>query len=1258
MSLNPASQPFIPSTFIRRDSALRLGGDQVVYNSASNGDGSGVTSGWSTKVPLPPDIDDDEGPLGSHHGAGSRTPGRTENSTGLETVIGEANDRPLVDSRFSSAASLSSSAASFLSARSSPRTPPEGELVTNETSKDGIASPGRFSSYHPISQHTEQQQILTDSPRGSISSLSRSASQDTESGESLTLSKADAEDSLSPLLKSSSSASFPALEAHFRRDGTISNQRDTVGSSANNVGPESVSSTSSGFLSSSGLDASLTNGGQRPGFQLSPSPLSRLGSRFTPYGNLAGGGSANRSHTPINDLAPGSQTQQLYQTQVQSPSASRSMSLSLMTTPNGNTNSNTGLPSRKSTFAFDYSPHHTPPSRSPLPTSFQNYNLGSSGIISQHPSATNTPTDSGFRHTANNLVSNNSLNPLSVGADNMSSSPSSSVRSSAGYMFEAAANFDAQAKASPFLNDLLDRIIRCEHSTNLIQRELSELNAKVSLLFDRLSGPGPSTIPGGSGASRAQANETHRGATGNAMTPTGGTPGVGGNNPAAANFYSFPNNSSTSSLISPAPHGGRDRDRDEEISQLNQRISTLTISVGQLLAAQSQSHIQNMNAGFSAPSPGGLGSGLSVASPRGLGGGGGGLGLGMGMGTPTMNGTPDMPHTPLGGLGGNRSDLNASRPSPRAPIPVRTWSSGSVDMLGVGGRSDSAIGPPMPRDKRRSIIATGRRDSTGDPGGDWTAGGPRDANAGPVISKWEHLPLMPELLRSISKYGVGPPNKIQQRALPFLLRGADIIAQAPPTQERIAAYVIPAIHFALTVSAGSQTPNRGPIVLIVSTTVDQATQAQRMIRDMGGPIGVRSALAAGTGGDIAQELRFLHQNMPHILCGTPQKLHTLFTAPGGPTGPLPGSEVRFLVLDEVDQLIARNLHDFVFSVVKLLPPPRSRPLAQITQTSSTGSITPLASPAIVNGPSFNPVDATSPTVGSTSFPAPIRRFSSAIVLPSSQDQVSPGPIERQTALFSNTVPQDVLNLANTIQLREPVRVLVRRDGNVAQSDPSTTSRGLRQYYLYLAFTAAGAATRNESKAGAQGGGGSGLGIIGSGRSNGSTLSSAETNQAREWKLDALSDLFDDLDVGQVIVHVGGMTALEAVVYKLASRGLETVPFHGDMGSTSRTAALNKFRGAAASVGRNPVTRVLVVYDVQVKAPDVFQIPLIINYDLPKAVEEYAHRVAPAISNSYSRSGVVVNFVTATGGDVEMLRSIECFYKIKCPEVPMSLRDVL
>jgi hypothetical protein len=66
--------------------------------------------------------------------------------------------------------------------------------------------------------------------------------------------------------------------------------------------------------------------------------------------------------------------------------------------------------------------------------------------------------------------------------------------------------------------------------------------------------------------------------------------------------------------------------------------------------------------------------------------------------------------------------------------------------------------------------------------------------------------------------------------------------------------------------------------------------------------------------------------------------------------------------------------------------------------------------------------------------------------------------------------------------------------------------------------------------------GGGLGIIGSGRS----ASSAESTQAREWKLDALADLFDDVEVAQAIVHVGGMTSLDAVVYKLASRGLDAI----------------------------------------------------------------------------------------------------------------------
>ncbi|KAG9317532.1 hypothetical protein JVU11DRAFT_1738 [Chiua virens] len=709
---------------------------------------------------------------------------------------------------------------------------------------------------------------------------------------------------------------------------------------------------------------------------------------------------------------------------------------------------------------------------------------------------------------------------------------------------EFSQNLDAQLKTSPLIQDIIERLLRCEFTAQEVQRELRDLPARNPEFKDPFA---PTAIA--------------------------------------------PNQS-------PPP---------DDISQISQRLNTLTTSVGQLLALQTQQHIQGVTT-------------LGRLTPR----------------------TPDLPlNQPFGAnispnpalLGHGPPNRPELRTAPRIPNPpTRTWSAGNlelplrVDNVAPHGRSDPA------RDKRRSVTAgLMRRESVGIIDGqcsDWSGSSPRDN--GPIISKWEQLNLAPDLLRSLSKFGVGPPNKIQQRALPFLLRGSDIIAQAPPTQERIAAYVIPAIQVAVVNTLG-RPPNRGPLAVMISTTVDQATQAQRMIRDLGGPISIRSALGVGTStnaSDLTQELRLLQQNMPHIICGTPQKLHALFTSPGG----LSGSEVRFLVLDEVDQLIARNLHEYVFNIVKLLPPPRSRPMG-------TGTPGPSS-----NGSGQSPFDTNNPLAGMVNSG---RRFST--VPPSPPNDLGNSIIERQTALFSNTVPQDVLNLATAIQLREPVRVLVRRDGNVTSTETSQGSRGLRQFYLYLAFTAGGRA--DSINAGAPGGG---HGIIGSGRG----ASSVETAQAREWKLDALADIFDDVEVNQAIVHVGGMNALDSVVHKLASRGLEAVPLHGEMNAGTKLAALNKFRSSGSVMMRQPVTKVLVVNDVQVKIPEISHVPLIVNYDLPKAVEEYAHRVAPAIASSYARAGVIINFVTATGGDVEMLRSIECFYKIKCPEVPMSLRDIV
>lgn len=425
-------------------------------------------------------------------------------------------------------------------------------------------------------------------------------------------------------------------------------------------------------------------------------------------------------------------------------------------------------------------------------------------------------------------------------------------------------------------------------------------------------------------------------------------------------------------------------------------------------------------------------------------------------------------------------------------------------------------------------------------GGAAAAGGP-----GATVTKWDHLPLTSDLQRQIAKYGIGPPNKIQARALPFMLKGSDIIAQAPPTQERIITYVIPVIQLCLSVALLNLQPTwRGPSAIILTTTVDQATQAQKLIRDIGAPLGIRSALAVGAGGaDLSHDLRMMYQNQVQVVIGTPARLHDVFVKyqnNGGPSG----ADVRMLVLDEVDQLIARNLYDYCTGIVKLLPQPKSRSGPSSAASNGPGVIG-VTSPAAVTSPydagmhsPFNPASM-------TPFPATrgaMQNAGGGGAGSGTVSQLSPTP-ERQTCLFSNTIPTDVINFSQSIQVREPVRVLVRREGGVsAQTETNASSGTLRHYYLYLAVAAGGASGRGAGDDRSANGGGGGPGTIGSGRAAPAPPSGpqamTEASQAKEWKLEALASMLADYPLWQAIVHVGSHVTMEAVTSKLQSRQME------------------------------------------------------------------------------------------------------------------------
>ena len=129
---------------------------------------------------------------------------------------------------------------------------------------------------------------------------------------------------------------------------------------------------------------------------------------------------------------------------------------------------------------------------------------------------------------------------------------------------------------------------------------------------------------------------------------------------------------------------------------------------------------------------------------------------------------------------------------------------------------------------------------------------------------------------------------------------------------------------------------------------------------------------------------------------------------------------------------------------------------------------------------------------------------------------------------SNTIPTDVINFSQSLQVRDPVRVLVRRDGGPnSQESVSSVTPGVNVKHTYVYLTITGSAGRVDSSSQMDA---DGVGAIGSGRAVGANGQlSEEATRAREYKLDTLVKILDDYPLWQAIIHVGTFSMLEAVV---------------------------------------------------------------------------------------------------------------------------------
>ena len=104
---------------------------------------------------------------------------------------------------------------------------------------------------------------------------------------------------------------------------------------------------------------------------------------------------------------------------------------------------------------------------------------------------------------------------------------------------------------------------------------------------------------------------------------------------------------------------------------------------------------------------------------------------------------------------------------------------------------------------------------------------------------------------------------------------------------------------------------------------------------------------------------------------------------------------------------------------------------------------------------------------------------------------------------------------------------------------------------------------------------------------------------------------------RVLVFVATKYAAEIVADKLRKAGIDAEPFHGSLSQGKRSQVLADFKASRV--------RVVVATDLAARGIDIAELPVVVNYDLPRSSVDYIHRIGR--TGRAGESGVAISFVT-------------------------------
>ena len=200
------------------------------------------------------------------------------------------------------------------------------------------------------------------------------------------------------------------------------------------------------------------------------------------------------------------------------------------------------------------------------------------------------------------------------------------------------------------------------------------------------------------------------------------------------------------------------------------------------------------------------------------------------------------------------------------------------------------------------------------------------------------------------------------------------------------------------------------------------------------------------------------------------------------------------------------------------------------------------------------------------------------------------PSERQTVLFSATMPPKIAKMARSHQKKDAVRIEIARDKVAAGEAPKVTQTG----HLVM----------------------------------------------RHDKPAALARILDMHQPAAAIVFCRTREEVDTLTEALKTRGLRAEPLHGGMSQAERDRVMNRLRGGTADL--------LIATDVAARGLDVDHLTHVVNYNVPPAPESYVHRIGRV--GRAGREGVAITLVEPR--ERRMLEQIERLTGTKVPLIPV------